>query len=110
MLKSLWLALAVAAACSACSSITVIDEAGARPAVATSKVAVLYKEPQRPYEVVALVSHEAATRFATVGDVIQKCRELAASSGADAIIITSTFDQGSNYAAKASGRAIRWTK
>lgn len=94
----------------ACSSVTIVDDAAPRPPVAATKVKVLYKEPTQPYEVVALVSYEAATRFASVGDVIQKCRELAADAGADAIVITSTYDQGSNYAAKASGRAIRWVK
>ena len=92
-----------------CSSVTPLD--GARYSeVPASKVEVLYKEPKREYDVIALVSHEAATRFATVPDVIQKCRELAAQAGADALIITTAFDQGSNSAARAAGRAIKWKK
>ena len=58
---------------------------------------------------IALISHEAATRFATVPGVIQKCRELAAQAGADAII-TSTYDQTFNTAAKAAGKAISWKR
>lgn len=94
---------------SGCSSITPVGEMKYAQAD-RNKVEVLYQEPQRPYELIALISHEAATRFATVPDVIQKCRALAAQAGADAIIITSTYDQGSNSAAKASGKAIRWKK
>jgi hypothetical protein len=35
---------------------------------------------------------------------------LAAQAGADAIIITSTYDQTFNTAAKAAGKAIRWKR
>lgn len=72
------------------------------------RVEMLYQEPQRPYEVIALISHEAGTRFASVQGVMQTCRELAAKAGADALIITSTYNQTFNTAAKASGKAIRW--
>ena len=94
---------------SGCSSITPLG--GTRyPPADLNQVEVLYQEPQRLYEVIALISHEAATRFATVPGVIQKCRELAAQAGADAIIITSTYDQTFNTAAKAAGKAIKWKK
>lgn len=94
---------------SGCSSITPVGGTRYSPAD-MSQVEVLYQEPQRQYEVIALISHEAATRFATVPGVIQKCRELAAQAGADAIIITSTYDQTFNTAAKAAGKAIRWKR
>jgi hypothetical protein len=94
---------------SGCSSITPVGGAQYSP-TDLKQVEVLYQEPQRPYEVIALISHEAATRFATVPGVIQKCRELAAQAGADAIIITSTYDQTFNTAAKAAGKAIRWKR
>jgi hypothetical protein len=61
---------------SGCSSITPVGGAQYSP-TDLKQVEVLYQEPQRPYEVIALISHEAATRFATVPGVIQKCRELA---------------------------------
>ena len=92
-----------------CSSITPVGRA-TYAAVPSEVVEVLYQEPQRPYDVVSMVSHEAATRFASVPDVIETCRELAAKSGADALIITSTFDQTFNTAAKASGKAIKWKR
>jgi len=50
------------AACS--SSVTPVTQT--HPAVPVGRVEVLYQEPQRPFEVIALISHEAATRFATV--------------------------------------------
>lgn len=92
---------------SGCSSITPVGRS-TYAAVASDHVEVFYQEPQRAYEVVSLVSHEAATRFATVPGVIEKCRELAAQSGADALIVTSAFDQTFNTAAKVSGKAIKW--
>jgi hypothetical protein len=92
---------------SSCSSITPVSQT-THTAVPSDQVEVLYQEPQRPYEVVALISHEAATRFATVPSVIEKCRELAAQAGADALIVTSTYDQTFSTAAKASGKAIKW--
>ncbi len=93
----------------ACSSVTTLGTAK-YPAVATEHVEVLYQEPKRPYEVLALLSHETATRFSGVQDAVQSCRELAAEAGADAVIITSTYDQTFNTAAKASGKAIKWTR
>ena len=92
---------------SACSSVTTVTQTQ-YPAVAPERVEVLYQEPKRPFEVIAMISHEAFTRFATVQSEIQNCRELAAEAGADAVIITSTYDQTFNTAAKASAKAIRW--
>ena len=94
---------------SACSSVTLLTQTQ-YPAVAPERVEVLYQEPKRPFEVIAMISREAATRFATVQSEIQNCRELAAEAGADAVIITSTYDQTFNTAAKASGKAIKWKK
>lgn len=92
---------------SACSSVTPLTQKH-YPAVAPARVEVLYQEPKRPFEVIAMISHEAATRFATVQSEIQNCRELAAKAGADAVIITSTYDQTFSTAAKASGKALKW--
>ena len=90
-----------------CSSVIPVSHS-AHPAVSVERVEVLYQEPDRPYDVVALVSHEGGTRFATVPGMIQKCRELAAKAGADAVIITSTYGQTLSTAAKAAGKAVRW--
>jgi|GEM_PF-1016860 len=105
------LSLVLVSACLSfgCSSVTPVTNNINSPRN-VDQVEVLYQDPQRPYEVIALISHEALTRFATVSGVIQKCRELAAKVGADAVIITSTYDQTFNTAAKASGKAIRWKR
>jgi acetyl esterase/lipase len=96
-----------AVALSGCSSVTPV--AGTSyPAVPVERVEVLYEEPRRPYEVISLVSHGGGSRFATIRSVVQKCRELAAASGADAVLITSTYDQTIGSAAQASGKAIKW--
>jgi type IV pilus biogenesis protein CpaD/CtpE len=91
----------------ACSSITPVGK-NTYPPTSAERVEILYQEPHRQYEVIALVSHEAGTRFSNVQSVIQKCRELAAQAGADALIVTSSYDQTFNTAAKASAKAIKW--
>jgi Mg2+/citrate symporter len=87
-----------------CSSITPIGGATAPP-VSVDKVEVLYQEPARPYDVIALVSYQG-TAFATVPGVVEKCRQTAAKAGADALIVTST----TRAYATASGKAIKWKK
>jgi hypothetical protein len=91
----------------ACSSVTPVGDLRYDPTPA-HKVEVLYKAPDREYVVIALISHEAAYRFTPIPDVIEKCQELAAKAGADAIIITSTQGHGANTGPQASGTAIKW--
>ena len=85
-----------------CSSVTPVGQV-AHEAVPVDRVEVLYQEPQRAYEVIALVSYQG-TIFATVPGVVEECRKAAARAGADAVIITATVR---SYAS-ASGKAIRW--
>jgi hypothetical protein len=101
------LLVAVCFACSSCSSVTPVGH-GAYSPVPVEHVQVLYQEPSRPYEVIALVSHGGGSRFATIRSVVAKCRELAAGYGADAVLITSTYDQTIGSAAQASGKALKW--
>lgn len=91
----------------ACSSVTPVGALRYNPTLA-NKVEILYKEPDREYTVIALISHEATFRFTPIPDVIKKCQELAAKTGADAIIITSTQGHGANTGPQASGTAIKW--
>jgi len=98
---------AVSVAFTSCSSVTPVGPKN-YPAVPVEQVQVLYQEPGRPYEVISLVSHGGGSRFATIHSVVQKCRELAAASGADAVLITSTYDQTLGSAAQASGKALKW--
>lgn len=107
LLKPLLFFSVIALSLSACSSVTPVG-ATTYPPVAANRVELLYQEPKRPYEVIALLSHEAPSRFSSVQDVVENCRELGAAAGADAVIITSTYDQSIGTAAKASAKAIKW--
>ena len=91
----------------ACSNVTPIGDFRYDP-TPTHKVEILYKEPDKEYAVVALVSHESVYRFTPISDVIKKCQELAAKAGADAVIITSTQGYGFDTGPQASGTAIKW--
>ena len=79
-------------------------------AVPVDQVEVFYQQPQRPYEVIALVSHEPGSVFPTVADCIAKCRQAAAKAGADALIVTATYGAALGRPAKASGQAVKWKK
>ena len=90
-----------------CSSVTPIGSVKYPPA-ATDSVEILYQEPDKPYVVIALISYESAYRFTPIPKVIEKCQELAAEVGADAIIITSTQGHGANTGPQANGKAVKW--
>jgi len=108
-MKTPLFACLLALSLSACSSVTPVGTAK-YPAVPVERIEVLYQEPKRPYEVIAMLSHEAASRFSSVDDVVRNCRDLAAEAGGDAVIITSTYDQSFSTAARASAKAIRWKR
>lgn len=69
------------------------------------QVEVFYQEPQRPFEVIAFVNTENKT---SIEGVVQKCKELSALIGADALIMTFATNQTFERTARGSGRAIRW--
>ena len=82
------------------------------PAVPVSSVQMLYQEPTKPYEVIALVSHMNSLGF-PIGWEIAAVREKAAKLGADAVLIIDAkqhipFITGENV--KATGNAIKWTE
>jgi hypothetical protein len=78
------------------------------PAVSVDSVQMLYQEPKRPYEVIALVGTEGGLRpfVADIGGL----RKQAAQVGADAVIVTDAKNTGMFNAPNASGKAIKWTK
>lgn len=78
--------------------------------VAPNHVQVLYQEPTRPYELLALVNHSNAIWPAPVSGDIGALRESAAKLGADAIIITTGNGPTLFHEASASAKAIKWTK
>ncbi len=77
------------------------------PAVAPESVQVLYQEPTRPYEVIALVGTDGGLR-PFVADV-EGLRSEAAHSGADAVIVTGAHNATWFQKPSASGKAIKWT-
>lgn len=79
-----------------------------REVVPVEHVEVLYKEPARSYESLALMTVDSVTIFATIPGVIQKCRKKAAMLGADAFIVTSAHEALLGKPATVSGQAIKW--
>lgn len=82
------------------------------PAVPVSSVQILYKEPTKPYEVIALVSHMNSLGF-PISWEIAAVREEAAKLGANAVLIINAkqrypFITGENVTA--TGNAIKWTE
>jgi hypothetical protein len=82
------------------------------PAVPVSSVHVIYQEPTKPYEVIALVSHQNSLGL-PISWEIAAVREQAAKLGADAVLIIDAKQHiplitGENV--KATGNAIKWTE
>jgi hypothetical protein len=78
------------------------------PAVSVDSVQMLYQEPKRPYEVIALVGTEGGLR-PFVAD-IAGLRKQAAQVGADAVIVTEAKNTTALQHPSASGKAIKWAK
>jgi hypothetical protein len=78
------------------------------PAVSVDSVQMLYQEPKRPYEVIALVGTGGGVRpfVADIGGL----RKEAAQVGADAVIVTNATNTGMFNKPSASGKAIKWAK
>jgi hypothetical protein len=100
--------MAVTTVFAGCSS-TIPVSANRYPAVPVGSVQVLFQEPTRPYEVIALVGTEGnLTPF--VAD-INGLRVAAAKVGADAVIVTEAKNQTFNsMRPSASGKAIRFRR
>jgi hypothetical protein len=88
---------------------TTVTQVGNKyPPVAVEHIAVLYQEPEKPYEVIGLVSHTGDFLGSSVDSVTRECARLAAQLGADAVVITSTANYSWNSDPKASGKAIKY--
>ena len=105
------LLIAVSLGCGACRSTITQISTHRYPAVPVSAVQVLYKEPAKPYEVIAFVSHMNSLGL-PISREIAAVREEAAKLGADAVLIIDAkqhipFITGENVTA--TGNAIKWT-
>jgi hypothetical protein len=105
-MKTMIAILAAALLCSCATSVPV----GNRnyTAVSPSNVSVIYQEPHRPYNVLALVGFDGGLAF-SLHDRLEKARVEAAQYGANAVLITDA-QQGSwtNSGTHLRGQAIRW--
>ena len=98
--------IAAALLCSCATSVPVSNRSYS--AANPSNVSVIYKEPQRPYDVLALVGFDGGLAF-SLQDRLEKARVEAAQYGANAVLITDA-QQGSwtNSGTHLRGQAIRW--
>ncbi len=80
------------------------------PAVSPGAVQVLYQEPARPYEVIALVDQQGSGFDFSADSTIAGLKEQAAKVGADAVIITLARPMRVAEYAHTSGKAIKWTE
>ena len=78
------------------------------PAVPVDSVQVLYQEPKRPYEVIAIVGN-AGGLTPLVAD-IGSLRKAAAEVGADALIVTEARNATLFQKPSTNGKAIKWVK
>jgi hypothetical protein len=78
------------------------------PPVPVDSVQVLYQEPKRPYEVIAIVGNAGGvTPFvADIGGL----RKAAADVGADALIVTEAKNATLFQKPSTNGKAIKWLK
>ena len=90
-MKTLIAIVAAALLCSCATSVPVNERRYA--AVNPSSVRVIYQEPQRPYDVLALLGFDGGLAF-SLQDRLEKARIEAAQYGANAVLITDT-QQGS---------------
>lgn len=88
------------------TSTTVVSEKKYSP-VPVGHVEVLYQEPKRSYDVVALV-HAGRTWGMSGKKDVASLKEQAAQVGADAVLITSVHGVTLTQYDNAEGKAIKW--
>jgi hypothetical protein len=92
-----------------CTSVTYVA-AKQYPPVPPDKVEVLYEQPQRPHEVIALIDYtgQKGAIGADTKTMIQHCREEAAKIGADAVEVDELAGSGWHRRSTATAKAIKW--
>lgn len=106
--KSFFVAVAMIAFLSGCSaSVVMVGPEGPRANV--NDVEVLYQEPERKNQTIAMINHMAQTRFSSLDSVLYTCREEAAKVGADALIVRGMKGAWTGMGgASVEARAVRW--
>lgn len=106
--RSLCFAVGACVFLSGCSaSVVMVGPAGPRANV--DNVEVLYQEPERKNQTIAMINHMAQTRFSSLDSVLYTCREEAAKVGADALVVRSMKGAWTGMGgASVEARAVRW--
>ena len=108
MRSILWVVIAVSL--SGCAGSAVQVSTHKYPPTKPDSIQVLYQEPSKPYEVVALVDQQGSGFDFSANDTIPGLKEQAAKVGADAVIITSAKPMKVYEYAHTSGKAIKWVR
>lgn len=108
-MKKSALILLVTLALFGCTTVTRVS-VKTYPPTDPARIEVLYEQPQRPHEVIALIDYSGHKGL--LGEdpkwMVQHCKEEAAKIGADAIILDELAASGSFRRAGASAKAIKW--
>lgn len=107
-IKSFSFAVVSAIFLSGCSaSVVMVGPAGPRANV--NDVEILYQEPERENQTIAMINHMAQTRFSSLDSVLYTCREEAAKVGADALVVRGMKGAWTGMGgASVEARAVRW--
>ena len=93
-----------------CAGSAVQVSAHKYPPVSPDAVQVLYQEPRKPYEVLALVDQQGSGFDFSATNTLPGLRKQAAKVGADAVIVTSARPMKLYEYAHTSGKAIKWVQ
>ena len=94
--------------CAGCATTTQQVSSKIYPSTKPENIIVLYKNPTRDYEIISYVRALQKTIWEENDSLIQRCREEAAKSGADAIIITDIGNESSLPGVSVRAKAIKW--
>lgn len=107
-IKSFSITVVLTAFLSGCSaSVVMVGPAG--PKANVNDVEVLYQEPERKNQTIAMINHMAQTRLSSLDSVLYTCKEEAAKVGADALVVRSMKGAWTGMGgASVEARAVRW--
>ncbi|MGA2749578.1 MAG: hypothetical protein ABSG59_12440 [Verrucomicrobiota bacterium] len=92
-----------------CTTVTQVSDKK-YPPTDPAKIEVLYEQPQRAHEVIALINYSGSKGLLGQDPkwMVQHCKEEAAKIGADAVILDDLAASGSFRRSSASAKAIKW--
>jgi PBP1b-binding outer membrane lipoprotein LpoB len=91
--------------CSA--SVVIVGPTG--PSANVEEIEVLYQEPDRKHQTIAIINHMAQTRLSSLDSVLYTCKKEAAKVGADALVVRNMKGAWTGMGgASVDARAVRW--